>query len=106
MNYRQNVRRGARVLDSINPDWYRKINPDILDIADYKRCVLGQLYENFWYACKDLELSYESAIYYGFNVRSEDTEDGHSYNDLTKYWKEEIARRMNPGGPPPPPGHP
>ena len=35
--------RGAKWLDGIVPGWHNHVNPDTLDIANWARCVFGQL---------------------------------------------------------------
>lgn len=41
------VRRGAELLDRVQPGWYNEIDTEILDISDCVRCVLGQLFHHF-----------------------------------------------------------
>lgn len=42
------VRRGAKWLDEAEPGWARRVRVAELDMIECDRCVLGQLYGNFW----------------------------------------------------------
>ena len=41
------VERGAAYLDEIDPGWYRRIDPDTLELSSGRACVLGQLHGEF-----------------------------------------------------------
>lgn len=41
------VERGARLLDFKCPGWFQKINRVTLDMADNKKCILGQVYGDY-----------------------------------------------------------
>jgi hypothetical protein len=41
------VERGARLLDQVEPGWYRRIAADRLAMESCDRCVLGQLHGDF-----------------------------------------------------------
>jgi hypothetical protein len=38
------VARGARLLDTVSPGWWLRVDPDILDMSSSWACTLGQLY--------------------------------------------------------------
>jgi hypothetical protein len=40
-----NVKRGVKLLDKEMPSWFKKINPDILDMSETHLCVLGQMWD-------------------------------------------------------------
>ena len=42
------VRRGARLLDEIQPGWADDINLRVFDVMSCSKCILGQLYHDFW----------------------------------------------------------
>jgi len=42
------VKRGAALLDQHYPGWAEKINQKTLDMISSCRCILGQLYGDFW----------------------------------------------------------
>lgn len=41
---RERVERGVALLDEHVPDWWQRLDTDILDIGDGSVCVLGQVY--------------------------------------------------------------
>ena len=49
------VNLGSKLLDQINPGWDRGIDLDILDIANYARCVLCQVYGTYREGLRQLE---------------------------------------------------
>jgi len=46
-NARQRVKRGALYLDKIEPWWYKRIDPEKLQIGTGFSCILGQLYGSY-----------------------------------------------------------
>lgn len=38
------VHRTAKLLDRQCPSWYRRVNPDSLDLGNWNLCILGQTY--------------------------------------------------------------
>ena len=44
---RARVRRGAAYLDTVDPGWADRLDPDTLALADGRCCVLGQLHGDF-----------------------------------------------------------
>jgi hypothetical protein len=44
---RARARRGAAYLDTVDPDWRTRIDPERLELSDGSHCVLGQLHGEF-----------------------------------------------------------
>lgn len=44
---RERVARGAAYLDDIDPEWYRRVDAETLELDDGRHCVLGQLHGEF-----------------------------------------------------------
>ena len=98
-----NVQRGARFLDERDPDWYRKIDLDTLNLGSSCACVLGQLHlfkhprtEKKWvaYSRELLEINgevEEKPWLFGFIT---DGDHGQFFSNLTADWKTEIRRRL------------
>ena len=41
------VRNGSQLLRELEPDWYKKVNPDTIDFHNPKNCILGQVFGNY-----------------------------------------------------------
>lgn len=41
------VKRGAKLLDTVQPNWAKNINLDKLDLGSTEHCVLGQVHSDF-----------------------------------------------------------
>ncbi len=80
--------KGARLMDEARPGWFNHIDTAMLDINDRGRCVLGQLFGNFYDGCRQLKIDWVKAIAYGFIP----VLPGPSIN---RAWKKEIARRRS-----------
>jgi hypothetical protein len=82
------VRGGAERLDHYLPGWADQISLDTLDMCDWKRCVLGQLYGDY---DKGLEaIGLVSGYLFGFNVRP--WPDNRAHEPL---WRAEILARRS-----------
>lgn len=44
---KENVIRGAKLLDNVKPEWYNQIDLEALNILDGCNCILGQLYGSY-----------------------------------------------------------
>lgn len=53
-----NVQRGVALLDTKNPDWRKKIDPEILDLNECTLCILGQLYGHYIDGVNELYMVY------------------------------------------------
>lgn len=45
--YQKVVDAGVALLDKKKPTWRKQINPEILDMSRFNRCILGQLYGEY-----------------------------------------------------------
>ena len=102
------VRLGAKLLDKKFPGWAKKITPDILELNDPHRCVLGQLYGDFEKGAIQLgppgsgvkgrdwltDRGDDFAKDHGFD--SSEGDEGPSYEALNCAWMLEIAKRLSP----------
>lgn len=62
------VEKGVALLDAHDPDWWRRINVQALDLSSCVRCVIGQLCGNYTLGLADLRLSPSEAIAHGFSI--------------------------------------
>jgi hypothetical protein len=79
---------GEQLLDQRYPGWFRKINLYLLDIESSKRCILGQLWGDYFDGCKFLEISPLDAEDYGFDAPPEEAEE------LKDEWVSVIEGRL------------
>ena len=93
------VTKGAKLLDKKFPGWEKKIDPEILDMANPSVCILGQLHGD--YATGSVKLfplsrtnAEDRAMRYGFDSLEESY--GPSYEQLNCAWMLEIAKRLSP----------
>lgn len=100
----EQVKRGARLLDAVEPDWYLKVLMSELDLASCFKCVLGQLYKTFGIGIRKLfdgsvvdDGAYERAAMHGFCLGDNDPlpvqAEGTEYRFLQERWKEAIRTR-------------
>lgn len=95
-NIEARVARGMALLDRARPGWHRRINLDRLDIADGRRCALGQTYGMYGWGVDRLGLSRGTSASHGFNANyvvpvTTRTE----YNRLTAEWRRQIETRLD-----------
>lgn len=91
----------AKFLDDTFPDWHTKINLDKLDMANWSRCILGQLRPHVSVNGKKLEHTIELVRYFfgksdtcmGASSVFACRFVGHSTYDHTKKWKEMVKAR-------------
>lgn len=65
------AQRGAALLDRIQPNWASRVNPETLDIQFGDRCVLGQVFGDYWDALSDLGLTHGESDSLGFGLAAE-----------------------------------
>lgn len=91
------VRAGAIALDEHMPGWESKISTDRLDMGNFTKCIIGQLFGNsshyrrwtdFSSAVKNLGSEDESGVEFGFNAK------GSEYDTLGILWTEQIEWRL------------
>jgi hypothetical protein len=99
-----NVRRGAELLDRVQPGWADRIDLDRLDLGSDCECVLGQLYggpdddedPSYLVGRRTLGLTTtEAAAEYGFTV--DYSGDPWSWAELDRLWMAEIRARRDTG---------
>lgn len=97
---RQRVAAGAVWLDETNPDWWRHIDLDRLDLVDACLCVLGQLHGNYWQATALHWNTRESdAARLGFTAYP--VGDGmDEFNELEAAWRDAVTDRRDTDGQP------
>jgi hypothetical protein len=96
----ERVNRGAALLDEFDPGWWEVIEPEELDIASCRRCVLGQWAEanvesgefaaHYDEGLDVLDLSFDHAPELGF---AEGFSEGVTYGELSAAWREAILWR-------------
>jgi hypothetical protein len=116
---RENVRRGARLLDKYAPGWASKLNDAMkagqFEMVEPTRCVVGTLelaewkmsyggvdYSHFLVSFNGIQLcKWEDTEPYGFFTKSEYEQGDYSddsykdaYDLLTELWAEQVAKRM------------
>jgi hypothetical protein len=94
---------GAALLDQRWPGWHQLVDPDRLDLEDWRADVLGQLYGTFGAGVHKLTGGLSEAetdawtVAHGFDLDDLDlrpsTGPVHAYLALTEVWQAEITRR-------------
>lgn len=95
--------RGATYLDDVDPDWYIRIDPELLSLADGGCCVLGQLHGTFLQGLSRAGLFNMSSapraslspVDYGFmcSQTGDDASETREYGNLNRAWRFELRRR-------------
>lgn len=88
------VKRGVALLDSKVYGWREMVDPSILDMNHWERCVLGQVYGTYCRGVEDLGLVYSNedephtsdTVSYGF-LAMDEVEEGAFLGAL---WKAEL----------------
>lgn len=89
MNHTLAATRGASLLDSRVPDWFRQINTSELNLASTTYCTLGQLFGTYYDGLTALNVEGDDRrYYYGFSTPDD------NYEALTEAWLNEIASRL------------
>lgn len=86
------------MLDTMMENWYDSIDAKkgfftpSLDIRSVRRCVLGQLFGNFYYGKKELALTTEEVKFFGlFSI------DQKELTYLNFFWRREVLKRQKRG---------
>jgi len=96
----QRVQRGAEWLDTRRPGWADAINLGWLSMTRCNRCILGQLFGDYYRIVdvggSDRELTQNQAMRKGFDVPSavQPSLQGDEYEALTRLWKHQIRKRL------------
>lgn len=107
VRYREQVNRGAKALDEINPGWANRISLKTLAMETCDSCVLGQVYGDYEHGCHE---AYRSNVWprgwlaseMGFTLLTElqdlyqDPEDVilERFRELADDWREAIQERI------------
>jgi hypothetical protein len=124
LDCRDSVEAGAELLDEIMPDWFTRINPEILDIESPHSCVCGQVFQSMWQDNKAasyspfhmaVELYDINPVECGFDADDdllcpENEEDylfavdvefkeinAYAYSTLAEFWIDEVKHRFELG---------
>jgi hypothetical protein len=94
---------GAALLDQRWPGWHQLVDPDRLDLEDWRADVLGQLYGTFGAGVHKLtpglsEVEVDAwTVAHGFDLDNTDLRPSvgpvHAYLALTDAWRAQLARR-------------
>ena len=84
----ERVAAGAAFLDEQDPDWWRNLDLQSLDLGSCTRCVLGQLSGTFGTGLVVFDLDDEGARNLGFNTFI-------GFDALTAEWKRVITGRRS-----------
>jgi hypothetical protein len=92
------VEKGVALLDEKVPGWETRVDPDALHMWNMRHCVLGQLFQDYMIGLRELGLSDESAVEYGFDRRTSLLEDSieeinESWAALDSSWRSVIRSR-------------
>ena len=92
---------GAAFLDRAEPDWFKRVNPETLDLAHGNLCVLGQLYGTYRQGIgrhnalfQNTEKSQKLGFVGNCNPDSYFGRLRGGWNRLTRAWKNEIEKRQ------------
>ena len=93
----ERVAKGAAWLDEEHPGWRENIDPEILDMTSCLSCILGQVYENYWWSPitkRWTDADDRKAAAMGFNIDFNLTGDEveAEFKLLTESWLRELAR--------------
>lgn len=90
----QRVAEGADLLDTEHPDWWRTIDIGRLDLADRCRCVLGQIWGDYYQA----PITLDDAVLCGFDASEATMAAPEEFTELTEAWLALIERRRAEAG--------
>jgi len=100
---RKRVQRGADYLDTVDPHWYRNVDPVTLELSSGSHCVLGQMHGDYRLGLGRAHLlnmgsgprASLSPVAYGFQATDTGDADmtAHDYDLLTAAWAEAIRAR-------------
>ena len=94
------VKNGATLLDASVPGWYKKIDLDRLDIQHASKCIIGQVFGDYWDGRDLLSINDDNEISHGFflqhNIgRKNDYKKRRRFwKKLNKAWERAIQRRL------------
>ena len=96
------VTEGASLLDQYRPGWERLLDLSILDLSDEYKCVLGQLYGEYWNGCHAVPVL-DNAAEFGFDIPEpsgrcvKPISSAEWYHQLDQAWISLIKNRFDTG---------
>lgn len=94
------VKRGSTLLDHQQPNWYKNIDLNKLDLSDSDKCILGQTFGNFYENPLVSEFIlghdefYEFVEDHGFYLLNEIEYRDYGWKLLRELWTDEIKTRQ------------
>jgi hypothetical protein len=102
---RERVQRGAEYLDDVDPEWYRRVDSETLELGDGQHCILGQMHGEFRLGLGRSDLINMSSapraslspVAYGFKCVENVPEEwqDYDYELLNEAWKEAVRSRQD-----------
>lgn len=89
------VRKGAKALAKVKPEWFLNTSIDRLDLASETACVLGQNFSIYYIGKNELGIVQEEAVALGFDVPEFGVmglTKSESYSRLTEAWVRRIKK--------------
>lgn len=83
----ERVQRGTEWLDRYQPGWIDRVHVERLEMASVCRCVLGQIFGDFYAA----PIDFKQAASLGFDASPDDTM--HDWVELGGEWRRVITER-------------
>jgi len=101
---RERVQRGAEYLDDMDPEWYRRVDAESLELGNGRHCILGQLHGEFRLGLGRSHLitlssaprASLSPVAYGFKC-VDDVPDAwrtYDYELLNEAWRQAVRTRQ------------
>ena len=98
------IQAGAKLLDrQVGKHWAEEIDTDSLDMHSCFRCVVGQLFGNYWEGIDSLwdnsgydDSNCDFSAVHGFNTANWTNQD--TYELLTEEWRAFIKAKQEGGG--------
>lgn len=89
LTHDQRVQRGIAILDGLGPEgWRDRVDLDDLEIASGYRCILGQVYGEYFLAPKKLHgMMYP--VHYGFHTSF--AMDARAVEELNAAWRKALS---------------
>ena len=96
--FEEEVTAGIALLDKQGPEgWRNKIDVETLDLAYIDKCILGQVYGNYFDGLKVLDVdfdedNFDSVAPYAFCIYEGSTrQDDYYFRELTLEWVRQLA---------------
>lgn len=93
---KERVKKGIEFLNNEIPKWKEEIEVDMLDLGSCRRCILGQIFDDYEEGLDKLDILESSASDYGFTLSQEviDSDNEAKIKDdfecLTNAWRDAL----------------